>query len=111
MSRNAADSIAGMASIHLINKRSFEVFEEKIDSRFEAVKNEVIKAVILEVTVDVKGRYLLLETRLNRFYWICCSPALQNEGLSIKRLCAKILSIKTNKSFDDGEKADQEKAF
>ena len=57
LSRNSTDSYAALTSTHLINKRTFEIFEDKITSRYETIRDiEAVRCVIFELTVDKKNR-------------------------------------------------------
>jgi hypothetical protein len=91
MSRNTGDVVSCMHSAHLINTRSFEVFEEKIDGRFKAVENETnsVEAIAMEITVERKSR-------LNRFYWITCSPDETN-NVTLGSICSRLNYLRLSK--------------
>lgn len=57
MSRNTGKSYTAISSTHLVNRRSFEIFEDKINTRYDSIKdNNSIQAIILELTVDNNNR-------------------------------------------------------
>lgn len=57
LSRNTTDSYASLTCSHLINKRTYEIFESKISSRYDSIRdNERVQCVILELTVDKRNR-------------------------------------------------------
>ena len=93
MSRNTGDQVSSMHSTHLINRRSFEIFEDKIDSRFKAIAEEDVEAIVMEVTVDRKAR-------LNRFYWIICSPSA-TEGISLNQMCGRVNTMKQGRPLNE----------
>jgi hypothetical protein len=92
MSRNTGDVVSSMHSTHLINRRSFEIFEDKIDSRFQALEGEHIEAVVLEITVDRKAR-------LNKFYWVACTPD-SNSEVTLELICSRINAMRLGRPFD-----------
>jgi hypothetical protein len=92
LSKNRGDLVSSMHCTHLINKRSFEVFEEKIDSRFTALEAEEFDAVVMEITVDRKSR-------LNKFYWIKCTPDLER-GIDLNRMMTLAACMKQGRSIE-----------
>jgi hypothetical protein len=92
MSKDRGDLVSSMHCTHLINKRSFEVFQDKVESRCASLNEEQIDAVVLEITVDRKAR-------LNKFYWIKCTPD-EERGIGLERLLTLAACMKQGRSIE-----------
>lgn len=103
LSKERGDLVSSMHCTHLINRRSFEAFEEKIDSRFAALEHEEFDAVILEIAVDRKAR-------LNKFYWIKCTPDLER-GIDISRLLTLAACMKQGRSIEQARLLSEQTHF
>lgn len=56
LSKTQATSVAHMVSTHLLNRRSFEAFEQRVDERSATLATQNIDALVMEITVDRKNR-------------------------------------------------------
>lgn len=92
MSKDRGDLVSSMHCTHLINKRSFEVFQDKIESRCSSLHDEQIDAIVLEITVDRKAR-------LNKFYWIKFTPD-EERGIGLERLLTLAACMKQGRSIE-----------
>lgn len=92
LSKNRGDVVASMASVHLVNRRSFEALEERIDQRAALLETDDCDAIVLEVTVDRKAR-------LNRFYWITCSPD-SRRGLGLNYFMTLASCMKQGRTYE-----------